>query len=282
MAISFEWKDKQNEIDMVDAKDINYLGNKLGEVIKKAEDNTNKVDDVFSNGSNRETYPSTKAVYDFGYATSLDAANQAKQELIDFQLTPLSNRVKDVEEQVQGKASESYVDGFVADLDARKVNKETVEWELVRSGEMAEDVQQIEIPLGNNYKELYVRFTIPTMNPDNTSGFSKARIYLYAQNNQTIADQGNTFLEDVGVSSVAVFKIQMIGNYCTSTRMFEKKESNTEKSYELLTNTAGLIGMTSGKKLTENYISQLKATMLPNNTRMFIEGSTYEIWGVKA
>ena len=91
------------------------------------EDKANKVDDVFSNGSNREAYPSTKAVYDFGYAVSLDAANQAKQELIDFQLTPLSNRVKDVEEQVQGKANQSDLEAFANDLNNRKADKTDVE-----------------------------------------------------------------------------------------------------------------------------------------------------------
>lgn len=154
------------------------------------------------------------------------------------------------------------------------------EWKLVKSGEMTEDVQQIEIPLGNNYKELYVRFTVPTMNTNKATDFPKGRVWLYAQNEQKIADQGNVFFDDNANTWAVVFKIQMIGNYCTLTRLFENNENSSQTSYELLANIASKVGMTSGKRLTENYISQLKAVMYPNNTRMFVTGTTFEIWGV--
>ena len=46
------------------------------------EDKANKIDDIFSNGSNRETYPSTRAVFDFGYATAIEIADSRKNEII--------------------------------------------------------------------------------------------------------------------------------------------------------------------------------------------------------
>lgn len=155
-------------------------------------------------------------------------------------------------------------------------------WELVKSGEMTQDVQQMEIPLGNNYKELYVRLVVPTMNPDKATDFQKGRIWLYAQNEQKIADQGNLLFEDNGNAWAVVYKIQMIDKWCTLKRLFENNEKSSQTNYELLVNVASKVGMTSGKKLTEDYISSLRALMYPQNTRVFPAGTTYEIWGVKA
>lgn len=354
-------KEYVNSNDLVTKEELDEALNNIDIDATGKEDVANKVYEIdfYGSGINDINYPTTKAVYNFTWATALDAANQAKQEIRTFDIDPIRSQIQneahfrgylstnakvkalkatpndfaysaesgtkwvydaqsgwiDTNSPVPDQltpASESMplVDGTASTgtenayargdhrhpTDTTRASVEQVNqlaedvatalnsaggWELVKSGEMTQDVQQIEVPLGNNYKELYVRFVIPTMNPDKTSGFQKARIYLYAQNNQTITDQGNVFLVDDGNTYCAVFTIQMIGNYCTVRRIFDR-ESYSNNAYEALTNSAGAIGMTAGKKLTQDYITHIKALMYPNNTRKFITGTTYEIWGVKA
>ena len=153
-----------------------------------------------------------------------------------------------------------------------------VDWKLIETVTLTEDVQWVYCDLKEGfYKELYIRFVVPTMNPDSTSGFQKARSWVYANGNGTaysVWDDGDYRYEDTGKDWILSHHLTMIGNICTCER---KKYDVASGPYNI-----GTPGFTIGKDIGEPNIYSLSVRMYPNGTRLFPAGTTYELWGVRA
>lgn len=148
---------------------------------------------------------------------------------------------------------------------------------LVLSGTLEEDVQQFTLDLGGQFKELYLRFYVPTIesNPSENS-----RIFLYDQNgtvNGNIWYEQSPIFGDGGLGYTVVFHIKTFGNYNYIHRYWNYRNYTSAYNYNI-DNCSYVPGV-----LTNNdYISSITALMYPLTTRYFPVGSTYEIWGVKA
>ncbi len=147
-------------------------------------------------------------------------------------------------------------------------------WQLIEVVTLEHDVQRVYCDLkGGKYKELYIRFVVPTMNPDNTSNFQKGRSYVYVQGNDVVYDDGDYRYEDTGKSWVLTHHLTMIGHICTcERRILDVLKAPYQATW----------GTTVGKPIADNYISALNVLMYPLTTRVFPAGTTYELWGVRA
>ncbi len=152
-------------------------------------------------------------------------------------------------------------------------------WQLIEVVTLEQDVQRVYCDLkGGKYKELYIRFVIPTMNPENTSGFQKGRTFVYIQGNNVVYDDGEYRYSDTGKSWILTHQLTIIGNICSCIGKVQNVYNNNQPyligNYEY--------GTTIGKPIADNYISDLNILMYPIGTRLFPEGTTYELWGIRA
>ena len=156
-------------------------------------------------------------------------------------------------------------------------------WELVENVTLEQDVQRVYCDLkGGKYKELYIRFVIPTMNPDKASDFQKGRSYVYV-NGVSVYDDGSYLYSDVkGTPWMMSHYVRMRGNVCIVDRYcFDRYYADKESNY-LVGTTAAYWGNAYGMHITDNYMSELSIMMYPQGTRLFPAGTTYELWGVRA
>ena len=233
----------------------------------KKEDLSNKVHKVEYIGEDDNTYPSSSAVFKH----VIQEGQKLEQSIVDKYIEPLSG--------VEGKA-----DAVAQEVDALKGKIESCgDWELLKSGTLTEDVGLLRWNDLPKSKEIYIYFRVPTLNPDKTTNFSKARIFLYAANN--ILPENCIYYEQVGVfvdngkTWQVGYHVQMHGTRCEVDRMYYPNESVYANAYN---DTGGYFGKAFGKKLDNPYIEHLTALMYPEGTRYFSIGTEYEIWGVKA
>ena len=199
-----------------------------------------------------------------------------KRTLTETDKTEIDTRLSSAEGELGLKASI----GAVAELETKKADKETTEWQLIESVTLEQDVKQLHCDLkGGQYKELYIRFTIPTLNPDNSSDFPKGRVQVFGKGYTALFEEGNYPYTDSGKDWLLTYHLTMMGNNCVGERKIY--ETGLSAPYAIgYNNTRWAHNL--GAQLENNFISELWFNMLPSDTWKFSVGTTYELWGVKA
>ena len=166
-------------------------------------------------------------------------------------------------------------------LENTKADKDATEWQLVESVTLEQDVQTLACDLkGGNYKELYIRFIIPTLNPDKVSDFPKGRVQVLEQGYTYLFDEGaSVFVDNEGKDWLLTYHLTMVGNNCIGERKIY--EDSLTHPYAINYNP-NRWSHSLGTQLENNFISTLRFKMLPTDTWKFPAGTTYELWGVKA
>ena len=161
-------------------------------------------------------------------------------------------------------------------------------WQLIVSGTLTNDAQRFSWAFEDEdtfepikYKEVYARFVMPTNNPDKLSGFAKGRGFVYVNRGTSVYNDGSLIWVDKGETNLLTVHLKMIGNVCICERRFDTV-SRTQTPY-LAQMTSAYYGITPGKDIGVDYITDVEVLLYPQDgTWLFKEGTTYEIWGVKA
>lgn len=197
-----------------------------------------------------------------------------KRVLIDTDKIEIDTRLASTEGELGAKASA----GAVFELETKKADKDTTEWQLIESVTLEQDVKQLHCDLkGGQYKELYIRFAIPTLNPDKLSDFPKGRVQVFEKGYTCLFDEGAAFYTDSGTDWFLTCQLTMIGNNCVA----ERKIYTNTYPYAIGYNN-NRWSHTFGTPLENNFMRELWFNMLPSDTWTFPQGTTYELWGVKA
>lgn len=154
-------------------------------------------------------------------------------------------------------------------------------WQLIEVVTLEHDVQRVYCDLkGGKYKELYIRFVIPTMNHGKETSFVKGRTYVYGQENILIYDDNSSVYEDTGATWVLTHRLTMMGNICSCERKtYNYREDDRPYAIGY---SANRWGQTIGTHIGENFLSELNVLMYPTGERFFPAGTTYELWGIRA
>lgn len=160
-------------------------------------------------------------------------------------------------------------------------------WELIDSAEITQDISSLELNLAeknhSKYKELFWRFTVPTQNAAATSGFSKARTYLYVNNNVIVSDDQTYYMQDNGYPWFLSYHIQSMGNFCSVFKGFHYRAERID-TVAYTQYTSPYVGWQAGKDIGEYGLSKVKILMISETSgvRKFLAGTKYELWGVRA
>lgn len=173
------------------------------------------------------------------------------------------------------------------------------DFELVASDELTEKVGVIDLTLPNQYKELYLRFTIPPSEEAAAGSASteKARFVLHTLNdsatyiNKVIYNQGNQFIQDYTAEWYAGFRIQIFGNsnnaYCRTELWYETTFYATG-GYARGMNSGTYSGYVAPSvPMVRDYIKRLKISFMTSGSvtdgsvRYLPIGTKYELWGVR-
>lgn len=248
------------------------------------EDKSNKSDTIW-NEDGDNAYPTTKAIINDVYTPHEQRIGDIETDL--HWKEDSSNKVISINEtstDMQYPSAKATFDG-IQNKTGWELVKVAVNGEVVdAAGTLEADVTQISWTFAEKYKELYVHFKLPTINPDKTSNFPKARIFLYPSKvnvSKCIYYDQMAVIPDTGVNYHVNFHIQTFGNNCTTQREFLNNESSITCGYALEYNL-GYRAFNITKKIDNPYIDMLTALLYPTETRCFPTGTVYEIWGVKA
>ena len=164
------------------------------------------------------------------------------------------------------------------------------EFELIEDVTLSENVAQILCTLPGKYKELYLRFAIPSSGNNSTD---KARWRLQTLNdlatnvNKFIYDQGNQFVEDFTSRWYAGFHIKILGKYCRTELWYEREQMATG-AYARGMNSSTYSGYVAPSvPMARDYIDRLKilfatsGNVTDGSVRYLPAGTKYEIWGVR-
>ena len=159
-------------------------------------------------------------------------------------------------------------------------------WELIKTETLTSQLNILtwsakQLP---KCKELYLYFKVPTINPDKTSDFQKARIMLYNADtvdaNKAILYEQNVVFSDSGSTWLVSYHIQVFGTNCEIVRKGLVSENGSGKAYNQ--NPSSAMAITVAKEIDTPYIDNLTAYLMPVSTRYFPVGTKYELWGVRA
>ncbi len=153
-------------------------------------------------------------------------------------------------------------------------------FELIDSDTLSQDVVTIVPTMNGNYKELYVLLTMPTTNADNSND-ERCRINLMSKN-KALFQFPAPFIQHYTVDWCAAIHMQMLGNQF-KTNIWHTEKLYFDRSYGVPPDYWNYSGATSLGKLDNPYVDYVEILMSsPNSGRVFPEGTTYELWGVKA
>lgn len=165
------------------------------------------------------------------------------------------------------------------------------DFELIDSATFTENVMQLTPTINGQYKELYLRFTVPTSG--NASGI-KARWGVQTRSdtnnliNKTIYNMGNVFVLDYSEEWYTAIHIKVLGKYVRTEVWFETSKM-ASGAYARGQNNSNYSGYVAPSVPTaRGYIDALKISFASpsgtadENLRYLPAGTTYELWGVKA
>lgn len=158
------------------------------------------------------------------------------------------------------------------------------DFELIDSDEFTEDVVNVTPTIEQNYKELYMVFTIPTVNPDG-SNTDKCRIRCYANNNKDFLVQGAAYVENYKEEWNLFIHAKFIANYIKAD-IFHITSRTNKMGYIVAPSSSTQNGVIQpGIEMDEDYFNNLTIKMFDANgkqiLRYFPSGTKYELWGVK-
>lgn len=165
---------------------------------------------------------------------------------------------------------------------------------------LTEKVGQISLDLGNQYKELYIRLTMP-MSDEAAAGTpksDKARWRLYVLNdsgtsvNKMLYDLGNWFIQDYAEEWFTAIIIKVFGcddkAYCRTELWHENTNGAEVGAYARPINTSTYSGTVSPTvPMARDYIDRIrfdfmtKGPITDGSVRYLPVGTKCEIWGVR-
>lgn len=172
---------------------------------------------------------------------------------------------------------------------AKAVNDRIVakaDWEQIESGTLTENVTEIVRNLPRSYKQLYWVFRVPTINPDKSTSFAKARMALYSNGNTMVSFDPGYAITDSGVEWYLSYHMQMLGKHCSVFKACKDPAaeiiSNAYLQYPPFYQYA--LGWQPGKDIGSKGMYYLKLTMMcqTSGARYFPTGTKFELWGVRA
>ena len=293
------WRPRIDGVDDADSSAVNEIAEgliDLEEKTLKTEDKTNKIQSVDDMTGNEEEYFSANATLSLVIGESQTVSKNAN-DYTDVKVGEVNKRVTTNEESISGAFA------YCNELNERVTTNEGVisqnvgriialenglavcgAFELVDSAEFTEDVVTVVPNLkGKQYKEIYMVFTIPTVNADG-GNTDKGRIRCYANSSNTeFFTQGSTAIENYNTTWNLHLHFKFIGNYVTGDLWHRKASNLTYGAYPSSTTQNGVTQ--PGFAMSEDCFNKLTVKMQDANfqqkLRCFPIGTTYELWGIK-
>lgn len=258
------------------------------------EDKNNKIHSIDEMTGDGTQYMSADLTYSLVTSAETNASNMGMAHA-DMKFGEASERMDGIDGDLAGKEDKSNkVTELTADstdeqYPTAKAAYDSVQsktaWELIKSRKLTEHEQLNILTWADlpKLKEIYLYFKIPTMNPDKTADFPKAKIMLYnadkVDTNKCILYEQNLFMTDTGVTRIATYHIQTFGKRCEVKRV-ALTETQVDNSYNQ--NISSIMSVSVSKELDNPYIDKLTAYMMNMGTRYFPVDTEYELWGVRA
>ena len=300
MALRNSWKDIIDGESEIVGENINDIAHAVIDVEDGKEDKANKIQSIDAL-MNDEQYLSAAGTRALASTAEYNAKAHA-----DGLYSKLNQRVTTNEESIAGAfGAIQSVESRVGDLEVAEsdlqgrmiaVEDKTAElerdietcgdFELVDSGTLAEDVAQVSPTINGQYKELYIFLKMPAQ-ADVATNTLKARVRMKI-GNINIYDQGNFMVTNYNADWYMVCTVKAYGTRCYSQVWFGKYYTDNNgviNPYAINASTADYNGaIVPHVNLNNPYLDSFTVSMASNPAggRYFPNGTTYELWGVKA